>query len=176
MLLFLFNPSFCQNMAQDSVDMKSIALDTSASMRFIDLHTKPVAFNRIDLIVNEHPLSTKKINRKEIKTGYTFCGIPVTELYAYKASGSSYCLYLIIDFASDSFLSTIVSNLGAPENATQEELKKGDFDFLFWPVNNLEIWLSKEGFGSYANRVNNRVTLIFTNMEFSDLLDTERIF
>lgn len=121
-----------------------------------------------ELLKETHYLSVYKFN-KASKSGreYFLFGQPVKNINAYK-NNSDYCLYLNIGY-SKLIISGLISLLGLPDNEIEENIAKGDYDFLYWGKNaGYDIWL-----GSSHQCGQNNITIKFTNMRSEDLVDKD---
>lgn len=123
-----------------------------------------------ELLQETHYLSVYKFN-KAVKPGieYFLFDQPIKNINAYK-NKSEYCLYLNIGY-SKSIISGLISLFGLPDNELEENIDKGDFDFLYWSKNtDYDIWL-----GSSHQCGQNNITITFTNMKSEDLIDKDSL-
>ena len=87
-LVFSIKTLFSQSMSV-TIELNLILSDSEASKIFIDNHTLLFNPNRIELYKSNHSLSHNNFNRKISKEkNYTFCSIPVLDIYAYKMLNS----------------------------------------------------------------------------------------
>ncbi|ANE52071.1 hypothetical protein [Flavisolibacter tropicus] len=158
------------------MDLNEILPKSENIQHFIDEQMLPCSYDRIELVKSSHSLSIENFNRKlkEIRP-YTLGEFLINDIYAYRPSTTSYCLYLLLDLSSR-FIDSLILLFGSPFNVTMEDVEKRDFDFLHWEINDIDITLRRDHGGNYTSRTKKKVILSFTNMHLDDLLNKEKIF
>ena len=159
-----------------TIELNLILSDSETSKIFIYNHTLLFNPNRIELYKSNHSLSHNNFNRKISKEkNYTFCSIPVLDIYAYKMLNSKYAIYLLFDSSNNS-LEKISAFLGDPDNISKEDFTNRDFDFLAWEKNNIEFILMKDRMSNYAKNTETKLIFIVTTIAFNDLMNKEKVF
>jgi hypothetical protein len=110
-----------------------------------------------------------EFNREQDEStkSYFLIDAPVDRLYAYQTD-SGLALYVLMDLdrsKADRFMAA----WGLPENVeTKEEVESGDFPFLHWRFDPLDMFVTRDRFAQGAKWV-----IVITDMKYADLLNKD---
>ena len=159
----------------NNMDLKSLVHDSNQLRAFIIDELVDCSYNRVELAINNHSLSPFNFNKcGNIKNKYSLTGIPVNEVYGFLDDGD-FAIYFLMDWNKQR-LEAILSALEDPENATRDEVLNFQFQFLAWKIGNLDILITPDRFGNFKSTSNEKCILLITNLNYKDLINTEKIF
>lgn len=105
---------------------------------------------------------------------YTIFGLKINDQYAYQIN-DKFCLYLLMDVDKSS-LDVVINRLGTPSNITLEDYEMGDFDFLVWHKEGIDLTIKKDRMGILREPDKLKINLLISNMDYREIFSTEKIF
>ncbi|SFF07408.1 hypothetical protein SAMN05518672_11576 [Chitinophaga sp. CF118] len=175
--LFLYNGSNAQRLNVINMELENIIDSQDKMVNFISTNFFDHNISNQELAINNHSMFSYKFNRALTLPfiDYTLFGLKINDQFAYQINNDKFCLYLLMDIDKDA-LDIVVNRLGHPANVTSEDYETGDFDFLAWHKKGIDLTIMKDRMSTMREPEKLKINLLITNMDYRDLISTEKIF
>lgn len=175
--LLLYNDNKAQRLNVIKMEVENIIDSQDKVVNFIASNFFDHTVSSQELVTNNHSMYSYKFNKVLSLSfiDYTLFGLNINDQYAYQINNDKFCLYLLMDLNKDS-LDVVVNKLGNPSNITIEDYEMGDFDFLVWHKEGIDLTIVKDRMGIMREPDKLKINLLITNMDYKEIINTEKIF
>lgn len=154
-------------------ELKNHVFNIDSLIKFIEKDFEDYKLNKFEIVQQKHFLSIQNFNKRLKKNyiNYQLFDISTDSIFAYKKNETEVAIFILMNINSFEQLLRFSFILGIPENTTNEDFEKGDFDVLMWRYNGLEISI-RHSF--IEGRTKNSKIIIISNVSHPmDLINTD---